>query len=694
MDQYIGKLLDNRYEILELVGTGGMAKVYKARCHRLNRLVAIKILREDLSQDAEFRRRFHDESQAVAMLSHPNIVAVYDVSRSSELEYIVMELIDGITLKQYMQKKGNKLNWREALHFITQITKALGHAHSRGIIHRDIKPHNVMVLRDGSVKVADFGIARVASGGHSTLTQEALGSVHYISPEQARGSHIDNRSDLYSAGVVLYEMLTGRLPFEGDTPVAVAIQHINSIPLSPRELEPSIPEALEAITMKAMAPNPDNRYLSADEMLADLEEFRKNPNINFDYSSSEFDPEEVPEDEYTQVRPVHPVSSRGMDRPYEDEYPQRRRSGRRYEEEEYPPPRGRRYEEDEDEDYLRRGPIWPVLLAAAAVLLFVVLMVTFLWNTVFADMITREETYPVPNLVGKTLDEVRANPDLLDRFTLVEGETVADEAEPGTIIDQTPKGESQVGETETEITVTISGGLETVEMIDLLDMDFNEACNTLRAMGLKPVIPPDYANHETIEQNHIISYTPLKDVPLTPGTEVHMVVSRGPESKPIKMPKLVGMTEELAKATISQHNLGTNGRTEPVYDDEVEEGKVISQYPAEGTEVAEGTDVNLVISLGPDPATQEPDPPPSVDPDINTVTREESIDLSDFDGIISVRVLMDGVEVANETVDTAMQASLSVRVTGTGVKTLAIYINGVASGTQPVDFTQGGNVNE
>ena len=694
MDQYIGKLLDNRYEILELVGTGGMAKVYKARCHRLNRLVAIKILREDLSQDAEFRRRFHDESQAVAMLSHPNIVAVYDVSRSSELEYIVMELIDGITLKQYMQKKGNKLNWREALHFITQITKALGHAHSRGIIHRDIKPHNVMVLRDGSVKVADFGIARVASGGHSTLTQEALGSVHYISPEQARGSHIDNRSDLYSAGVVLYEMLTGRLPFEGDTPVAVAIQHINSIPLSPRELEPSIPEVLEAITMKAMAPNPDNRYLSADEMLADLEEFRKNPNINFDYSSSEFDPEEVPEDEYTQVRPVHPVSSRGMDRPYEDEYPQRRRSGRRYEEEEYPPPRGRRYEEDEDEDYLRRGPIWPVLLAAAAVLLFVVLMVTFLWNTVFADMITREETYPVPNLVGKTLDEVRANPDLLDRFTLVEGETVADEAEPGTIIDQTPKGESQVGETETEITVTISGGLETVEMIDLLDMDFNEACNTLRAMGLKPVIPPDYANHETIEQNHIISYTPLKDVPLTPGTEVHMVVSRGPESKPIKMPKLVGMTEELAKATISQHNLGTNGRTEPVYDDEVEEGKVISQYPAEGTEVAEGTDVNLVISLGPDPATQEPDPPPPVDPDINTVTREESIDLSDFDGIISVRVLMDGVEVANETVDTAMQASLSVRVTGTGVKTLAIYINGVASGTQPVDFTQGGNVNE
>ena len=287
MDQYIGKLLDNRYEILERVGAGGMAVVYKARCHRLNRLVAIKILKSDLAQDAEFRRRFHDESQAVAMLSHPNLVAVYDVSRSDELEYIVMELIDGITLKQYMQKKGEALNWREALHFITQIMKALGHAHSRGIIHRDIKPHNIMVLRDGSVKVADFGIARLTSAAQNTLTQEALGSVHYISPEQARGSHIDARSDIYSAGVVLYEMITGRLPYEGDSPISVAIQHINSIPLSPREINPEIPEALESITMKAMAANMDQRYANADAMLADLEEFRKNPNINFDYTDAD-----------------------------------------------------------------------------------------------------------------------------------------------------------------------------------------------------------------------------------------------------------------------------------------------------------------------------------------------------------------------------------------------------------------------
>ncbi len=216
MDQYIGTLLDNRYEILEVIGTGGMAVVYKARCNRLNRLVAIKVLKRELSQDEEFRRRFHAESQAVAMLSHPNIVSVYDVSHSNNLDYIVMELIEGITLKQYLEQKG-RLNWREALHFSTQIAKALEHAHSRGIIHRDIKPHNIMILKDGSVKVADFGIARISSA-QNTLTREALGSVHYISPEQAKGGKVDYRSDLYSLGVVMYEMLTGRPPFDGDTP--------------------------------------------------------------------------------------------------------------------------------------------------------------------------------------------------------------------------------------------------------------------------------------------------------------------------------------------------------------------------------------------------------------------------------------------------------------------------------------------
>ena len=286
-DKYIGRLLDNRYEIQEVIGSGGMAVVYKARCHRLNRLVAIKILKDELSEDEEFRRRFHAEGQAVAMVSHPNIVSVYDVSSFSDANYIVMELIDGITLKQYMEKKG-VLNWKETLHFAIQIAKALEHAHSKGIVHRDIKPHNVMVLKNGSVKVADFGIARVMSKSN-TLTKEALGSVHYISPEQAKGGRVDNRSDLYSLGVVMYEMITGRPPYDGESPVAVAIQHINGGANMPSTLNPNIPGGLEQIIMKAMAHDPGKRYTNATAMLYDMDEFRKDPTMLFDYNAPALD---------------------------------------------------------------------------------------------------------------------------------------------------------------------------------------------------------------------------------------------------------------------------------------------------------------------------------------------------------------------------------------------------------------------
>ena len=316
MDQMIGRMLDNRYELLELIGSGGMAMVYKAKCHRLNRLVAVKVLKSDFASDADFRRRFYDESQAIAMLSHPNIVSVYDVSRSSP-EYIVMELIDGITLKQYMERRG-RLNWRESLHFITQIMKGLSHAHSRGIVHRDIKPQNIMVLRDGSVKVTDFGIACLSNSAN-TMTQEALGSVHYISPEQAKGNRPDARSDIYSAGVVLYEMLTGRLPFEGDSAVSVAIQHLSSVPLSPREIDPDVPEALEKICMKAMASDIDRRYPTADAMLADLEEFRKNPDVDLDFSIEDLRRPDT--DEPTQYIPAVQAVTPKREEPQEDEEP-------------------------------------------------------------------------------------------------------------------------------------------------------------------------------------------------------------------------------------------------------------------------------------------------------------------------------------------------------------------------------------
>ncbi len=304
MDRYIGRMLDNRYEILEIIGSGGMAVVYKARCHRLNRLVAIKILKDENLEDEDFCRRFHAESQAVAMLSHPNIVSVYDVSSTEDQDYIVMELIDGITLKQYMEKKG-VLNWRETVHFATHIARALEHAHSRGLVHRDIKPHNVMVLKNGSVKVADFGIARMMEN-NNTMTKEALGSVHYISPEQARGGRVDNRSDLYSLGVVMYEMITGKTPYDGESPVAVAIQHINGGAPRPSTINPAIPKGLEQIIMKAMAHDLQDRYISATAMLEDLDAFRKNPSIKFQTVELPLIPERRPN---LQVHPVQPNSN-------------------------------------------------------------------------------------------------------------------------------------------------------------------------------------------------------------------------------------------------------------------------------------------------------------------------------------------------------------------------------------------------
>lgn len=673
MDQYIGKLLDNRYELLELIGIGGMARVYKARCHRLNRLVAVKILREDMAQDAEFRRRFHDESQAVAMLSHPNIVAVYDVSRSSEMEYIVMELIDGITLKQYIQKKGNKLNWREALHFTTQIVKALGHAHSRGIIHRDIKPHNVMVLRDGSVKVADFGIARVLSASHSTLTQEALGSVHYISPEQARGSAIDARSDLYSAGVVLYEMVTGRLPFEGDTAVSVAIQHINSIPLSPREIDADIPEALEKITMKAMAPNRENRYGSADEMLADLEEFRKNPNIAFDYDLWTVAPVDIEanDNEKTQIH-LSTASSGARERS---------RTELRRE-------RQRRMElDDEDEREPHAGALSGVLLAVLAILGFVGIVAVFLYKTFFAGILAPAPTYQVPNLVGKAYEEVRMAEEYQD-FEIILGSTVSDdEFEAGQIVRQDPVAGSIVGEAGREITVVLSSGPEEIMMVDLYNMEYREAYLAVESMGLR-ALTPEYEHNDVVAYNHVISYTPLKDTVLFPGDTVQMVLSLGPESLKLEMPYLVGSTQEQAESKLTFQHLEI-GDVRSEYHPTIPAGEVMDQYPTAGTQVSEGTKVNLQISLGPDPNTiPEPDPEPQ--PEGNPTSKIISVPLPISDGMVRVTVKMDGEVILDTEMDAAMNNSVDVLVRapigGSGDQKLYVYYDHVLDHVITVEF--------
>jgi len=650
--------------------------VYKAKCHWLNRFVAVKILKDDLAQDEEFRRRFHEESQAIAMLSHPNIVAVYDVGQSPDLEYLVMELIDGITLKQYMQKRGGKLSWKEALHFITQVLKGLSHAHSRGIIHRDIKPHNIMVLRDGSVKVADFGIARLASSSQNTMTQEALGSVHYISPEQARGSRIDARSDIYSAGVVLYEMLTGRLPYEGDSPVAVAIQHINSIPLSPRELEPDIPEAMESITMKAMSSDLDKRYISADAMLADLEKFRKNPNISFEYTMEDLLAGEG--DEPTHVlgantpqsvstRPVHAER-------YEDSSERRRRR-------------------EEEEDYEEGGGGGRVAAIILALLVCLAGMGAFLWETVFKGMTAEAVTYSVPDVRGQTLEQAQAMPEVAEGgFTVVEGQYLNSETvEKDQIIFQEPAAGTQVKAGEREISVTISTGPGGLLMPRVCGQDQRVAASILKEMGL--VVHEEQAHSSEVTQNYVISQEPVEDVPVEKGQEVTIVVSLGPDVPAVTMIKLTGMTLEGATRAIAEMGLrmGDLGR-EP--SDEYPEGQVCYQSTPERTKVPRGTIINLKVSTGPEAtaspeATQPPEVSPSPAGSQPPALRRKEIEVLlpvDRD-TVTVRIEVDGVEqIPSQSVDTRMQRALFT-LEGSGVQTVDVYIDDVLDSSTEMDFS-------
>lgn len=697
MDQYIGKMLDNRYEILERVGTGGMAVVYKARCHRLNRLVAVKILKPELANDADFRRRFHDESQAVAMLSHANIVSVYDVSHSDGLDYIVMELIDGMTLKQYMKKRGTPLNWREALHFITQIVRALGHAHSRGIIHRDIKPHNVMVLRDGSVKVADFGIARLASAAQATLTQEALGSVHYISPEQAKGSHVDGRTDLYSAGVVLYEMLTGRLPFEGETPVFVAIQHINSIPLAPRELNPDIPEALETITMKAMSPSLENRYSSAEDMLADLKEFRKNPGVPLPAPAVKKAEEDV--DEPTRVIPVGSLTSVPKEPEWSGaeekkvtseakrdqsssqkkvEMTRQKEESRLAKENRVESKRKEKNKEEQDERPRRRG-VPPMLFAVLAIFLVIGAVGYFLYTFLIQGLFVKPEEYKVPNLLGYTIEELEATPAILGDFEIVKGRTVFNEEyKEGQICEQSPVAGEIVKEGRLTITVIISGGKDEIYMPDVYGHEARTVTESLRKMGLKVKQEPDYS--DVITEGYITSYWPMAGTPLEPGDEVIIRISRGPEIKTVPVPNFVDMNFEQAKSQLELLGL-VLGEAPEFYSDEYPAGDIIWQSLTVGDEVEAGTVINFQVSKGPEstfiPSDDPAFPFPSTGVGGEVSTQFVSVDLSPFDGSVYIEITVGNTIVFNGQVDTDEVEMFERPVTGSGTQFYTIFIDGI-----------------
>ena len=660
-DPYIGKMLDNRYEILERIGTGGMAIVYKAKCHRLNRLVAVKILKSDLAQDEDFRRRFNAESQAVAQLSHPNIVSVYDVSKGGDIEYIVMELIDGITLKQYMEKRG-QLNWRESLHFITQIMRGLSHAHSRGIVHRDIKPQNVMVLRDGSVKVADFGIACLENAAQ-TLTQEALGSVHYISPEQARGDRIDARSDIYSAGVVLYEMLTGRLPFEGDSAVSVAIQHLSSVPLAPREINPDIPEQLELICMKAMAPDLDKRYPSADAMIADLEAFRKNPGVNLDFELSDLRTEESDEPTQKLRTPVPPQSHRpGRESSYE---------------------RSRRYEDDRYDERPSRlsGGKKAALIGGGAVVVVVVLF--FLFRAIFASMVpAAADTYAVPRLIGMTEEQANQQASVADgTFQVVVAGTEASDAAVGEIVRQDPEPETEKkGELPITINVWISAGEDVGTMPDLTTnpVTYEQALTILQdlveeyELNIQPYEETQKEYNDELAADVIISTTPTAEAELHKGDTITFVLSRGPQTVPL-IP-LEGL--ELSQAQKQLDAMGLVAEVHEEASDTVQEGYIIRQNPEATTEVPAGSTVELWVSTGPEDSTGEEG------------MEMIMIPLPDDRETVTLQVLQDGNEILNETVTCAdYQYTFPLPVYGSGTSYVEILIDGQHSNaSQEVTF--------
>ena len=680
MDRYIGRLLDSRYEILEVIGTGGMAVVYKARCHRLNRLVAIKILKDDYTQDEEFRRRFHAESHAVAMLSHPNIVSVYDVSTSDDADYIVMELIDGITLKQYMERKG-VLNWKETLHFAIQIGKALEHAHSRGIIHRDIKPHNVMVLKNGSVKVTDFGIARMVSQTNS-LTKEALGSVHYLSPEQAKGGRVSNCSDLYSLGVVMYEMMTGRPPYDGETPVSVAIQHISGKAPMPSTLNPNIPGGLEQIIMKAMSHEPADRYPTAGAMLYDMDEFRKNPTILFDYNNPDVDMDAAilmsqnarKQQEAAQQQARQPAAP-----PVRKDPPKPRQEPARK-----PAKRAQRQEviiEEERDRSSKVATIAIIICAIAAIAAIVILGISLTGGN---ELIT------VPNLVGLYEEDLATRAERYDLEFRVGERVNSDKYEKGQIISQTPAAHTQIAKGG-KVTVVVSLGKSTntsKTMENLIRKDEATAKSFLiGTLGISEErIRVVMESSAGIEAGKVIRTEPTAGSVISEGQEVVLYVSSGPDVIMEHMPSVENLSIDKAIAILRAAGF-KNVIPEPVPSSKEKDTVVHQSIPA-NQRVDVNTEITLQFSTGSAGSTGDntlptiPEPDPELKFQVITVEIPED---ADFLEKYIVSIWYDGEMIDEQEV---MEGATSVQfeVSGKGQMTFTVDFNGLSRQQIEVDF--------
>ena len=663
MDKYIGTMLDNRYELLEIIGVGGTAVVYKAKCHRLNRYVAVKILKEEFASDQEFRRQFHDEAQAVAMLSHPNIVNIYDVSRSGNVDYIVMELIDGITLKEYLSRRG-RLSPKEVTVFATQIARALEHAHDHNIIHRDIKPQNIMLLRDGTVKVADFGIAHFAARENTYSKGEAIGSVHYVSPEQARGSYVDNRTDLYSLGVVMYEMITGRLPFEGDTPVSIALQHINSIALPPSVFAEDVPEQLEEITMRAMNPSLTKRYSSAAQILSDLEAFRNDQQFKLNIPREEG---ALPAEEESDLDATRKINNTGEvaaileaeNRSVELRRQEELETQKTAEEEE--PVSGRKK---------RRSPLsGAMLFSIIAVLVFCIGASYFIKSVINPYGNKDETTLTTPYLIGMYYSQVLSDPAYAD-FNIVEGEYVYNESvDAGKIIEQSPEGNRKIEKGGT-ITVTISRGAKVFQLPDYVRQEARQVKIELERLGITCVEATPEFNDE-VENGYVLRTDPVAGTELTAGDTVTLTVSKGPEVVLVDMPDLMGCSESEALTRLEAAGLNWEPVTYEEYDGAP--GQVIYQSVEAHTKVEKGTTIAFTISI-------EPAKPAEV-----TINLPISLIESDG-GAVEVWVMVDGMTVYNQSHDPE-EGSVTVDLTATqGDHLVEVYQNRVPYSSEVVTF--------
>ncbi|MEF9982938.1 MAG: Stk1 family PASTA domain-containing Ser/Thr kinase [Oscillospiraceae bacterium] len=641
MDRYTGKKLDGRYEILELIGVGGMANVYRARDVVDGKIVAVKILKSEFAENEEFLRRFKNESRAIAMLSHDNIVKVYDVSFTEKVHFIVMEFIDGITLKEYIEQQG-KLSWKEATYYTMQILKALSHAHDNGIVHRDIKPQNVMLLSDGTIKITDFGIARFARSETKTLTDRAIGSVHYISPEQASGAVIDQRTDLYSVGVVLFEMLTGTLPFDADTPISVALKQIQAVPKRPRELNPEIPEGLEEIVMRAMQKSPSKRYQTAAEMLKDFEEFKKNPFVSFQYDYLDA---ETPVN-----RAVIKDAIRNKEQVIQNNVATKFSTFKKGVSDMHKNDNNTNVEYEIEE----RTPIIPILAGVTTAFVLVALLfmgTMFYLNNPFKDI----DDIKVPELVGQKYDALMVSDNIMKNFTIeVESTDYHESFGKGIIYDQKPAFGKTV-KVGSKIKIKVSGGQKVVAIPDIVGNDSETAYQKLKDAGLE--YTPIEMFHEAIPLGSIVYLEPGVGSQVPSGTNVTVYVSMGPENKVVPVPPMVGLNIKDIQTLLENYKLKIGGQS--YAESDLPRGTIIAHDPDANAQVVEGSYVNFVLSQG----------------DGQLVKLRLTVKLPPIDEVVSIQAMVDGIIQQEEMLNPAETGEWKPIFEGLETSNIQIIIN-------------------